>query len=523
MTVQATFCATITDEWARAGLTDAVVAPGSRSTPLALALAQSGLRVHVVLDERSAGFFALGLGLATGRPAVVVTTSGTAAVELHPAVVEADLARVPMLVCTADRPPELHRVGAAQTVEQRLLFAESARWTYEPGVPDQASQWSWRSLAARAVIEARTGPVHLNLAFRDPLLGDAAELPPGRPDGSPWHQADVEPAARADARLPDGVRGVIVAGGGSPPCDDVHALADRLGWPVLADPRSGCRVPAPATVAAADAILRAAPFQPDFVLRLGGPWASKVLNQWLASLDAEQWLVDPAGAWADPDRAAGRVLRALPQPGAPAPPDWLRQWQEVEAAAQAAIDAAAQGEPALARSLVRGLPDGAALVVSSSMPVRDVEWYSAPRTGIRVFANRGANGIDGVLSTALGVAASGAKTVVLLGDLAFVHDVGALALLARRPDLDVEVVVVDNDGGGIFSFLPQAREVERERFEQLFGTPHGLDLQAVAEGFGVGHRVRVVKSDRAANVADHERVNDAVATAVRRLPAAPGA
>jgi 2-succinyl-5-enolpyruvyl-6-hydroxy-3-cyclohexene-1-carboxylate synthase len=526
MTVQATFCATLVDEWARAGVTDAVIAPGSRSTPLALALAASPLQVHVVLDERSAGFFALGLGSATGRPAVVVTTSGTAAVELHPAVVEADLARVPMLVCTADRPPELHRVGAAQTVEQRLLFAESARWVFEPGVPDEASQWSWRSLAARAVLEARTGPVHLNLAFRDPLLGDAAEPRPGRPDGSPWHQADPAPPTPAtgeDVRLPDGVRGVIVAGGGSPPCEDVHALADRLGWPVLADPRSRCRVPAPATVAAADAILRAATFEPEFVLRLGGPWASKVVNQWLASLGAPQWLVDPAGAWPDPDRTAARVLSALPQPGEPAPPDWLSAWREAEAAAQEAIDAAAQGEPALARSLVAGLPDGAALVVSSSMPVRDVEWYSAPRHGIRVFANRGANGIDGVLSTALGVAASGVKTVVLLGDLAFLHDVGALALLARRPDLDVEVVVVDNDGGGIFSFLPQARVVEPERFEQLFGTPHGLDLEAVADGFGVGHRVRVVKTDRAANVADHDRVNEAVARAVRRLPAAPGA
>jgi 2-succinyl-5-enolpyruvyl-6-hydroxy-3-cyclohexene-1-carboxylate synthase len=503
MTVQAAFAATLVDEWVRAGVTDAVVSPGSRSTPLALAVAER-LRVHVVLDERSAGFFALGLGLATGRAAVVVTTSGTAAVELHPAVVEADLAGVPMLVCTADRPPELHHVGASQTVEQRLLFADAVRWAADPGLPDPSA---WRSLAARAVLEARTGPVHLNLAFRDPLVGEAGGLPPGRSDGRPWHE--LEPAVLADGpRLPDGVRGVVVAGGGAPP--ETNGLAARLGWPVLADPRSGLRVPAPTTVAAADAILRAKPFAPEFVLRVGAPWASKVVNQWLAGLDCEQWLVAPR--WLDPERVVSRLLPALPTAGAPAPADWLAEWADAETKAQQAVDASAAGEPALARGLVRGLPEGSTLVVSSSMPVRDVEWYGAPRTGVRVLANRGANGIDGVLSTALGVAASGAKTVVLLGDLAFLHDVGALATAARRPDLDIEVVVVDNGGGGIFSFLPQAQSLGAERFEQLFGTPHGLDLDAVAKGFGVP--VTVHRTDRADNVRAHEAVHAAVAAAL---------
>jgi 2-succinyl-5-enolpyruvyl-6-hydroxy-3-cyclohexene-1-carboxylate synthase len=533
MTVQAAFAATLTDEWVRAGVTDAVLSPGSRSTPLALAIANDPrLRVHVVLDERSAGFFALGLGLATGRPAIVVTTSGTAAVELHPAVVEADLSDVPMLICTADRPPELHHVGAPQTVEQRLLFADAVRWAFEPGVPDPAAASTWRSLASRAVLETATGPVHLNLAFRDPLVGEPDALPPGRPDGRPWHTASAATKTiDGPARVPDAVRGVIVAGGGTgaPPPATVHALAEALQWPLLADPRSGCRIPAPTTIAAADAILRsrAAKLQPAFVLRVGAPWASKVVNQWLGGLPAhtEQWLVAPRSRWHDPERVVSRLLGALPQPGEPAPPEWLEAWTDAEAAAQHAIETTATGEARLARQLVRDLPDGTTLVVSSSMPIRDVEWYAAPRHNIRVVANRGANGIDGVLSTALGIAAAGTRTHVLLGDLAFIHDIGALALLARRPDLDCTVTVVDNDGGGIFSFLPQAGALDPARFEQLFGTPHGLDLGAIAAAFGVSDKVTVVKptTDREANVAAHDAIHTAVAQALTAAPPRPAA
>jgi 2-succinyl-5-enolpyruvyl-6-hydroxy-3-cyclohexene-1-carboxylate synthase len=522
--VQATFAATLVDEWARAGVVDAVVSPGSRSTPLALALARDDrFRVHVVLDERSAGFFAVGLGLGAGveahRPAVVVTTSGTAAVELHPSVVEADLAGVPMVVCTADRPPELHHVGAPQTVEQRNLFADAVRWSAEPGVPDAAAASTWRSLASRAFAEAtvRPGPVHLNLAFRDPLVGDPDELPPGRPDGAPWHQVDTVAFAASDsARLPDGARGVIVAGAGAGDPEVVHGLAEALGWPVLADPRSGCRVPRRTTVAAADAILRARTFDDvDFVLRLGAPWASKVVNQWLASLAVEQWLADPHGLWRDPERVVSRVVRALPdKPGTAAPGGWLDAWVDAESKAQAAIEATIAGEPAIARNLVRDLPDGATLVVSSSMPIRDVEWFAAPRDGVRIVANRGANGIDGVMSTALGVAAAtGAPTYALLGDLAFLHDVGALALAVRRPDLDCTFVVVDNGGGGIFSFLPQATALSGATFEQLFGTPHGLNLEAIAQGFGAP-KVQVLRSDRSHNVSVHSDIQSAVTAAL---------
>jgi 2-succinyl-5-enolpyruvyl-6-hydroxy-3-cyclohexene-1-carboxylate synthase len=564
--VQATFAATLVDEWARCGVTDAVVAPGSRSTPLAVALAADGrLRVHVVLDERSAAYRALGLGMATGRPALVVTTSGTAAVELHPAIVEAHQALVPMIAVTADRPPELHHVGAPQTVEQQQLFAGAVRWVADPGPADQAAAPMWRSLAARAVIEAvgnrrGPGPVHLNIPFREPLLGRAQALPPGRSEGRPWHRPEAAPAlppAELVERLAgSGKRGLIVAGGGAGEASVVHAAAARLGWPVLADPRSGSRIPAPTSIAAADALLRSEPFagghRPEVVIRLGGPWASKVLNGWLASLECEQVLVDPYGVWMDPDRTADVVAACDPtilclalaeSDVTAADRTWMRDWAAGERAAQQAIDDVLgrhpePTEPGVARTLASVLPQGASLVTSSSMPVRDVEWYAAPREGLRVLANRGANGIDGVVSTAFGAALadSANPTVALLGDLAFLHDQGAL-LGAAASGVACTLVVVDNDGGGIFSFLPQAGALSKARFEQLFGTPHGADLAAIARAHGVmvtqataaadvgpavleavaagGVRMVHIRTDRAANVDVHNEIHEAVIAALR--------
>jgi 2-succinyl-5-enolpyruvyl-6-hydroxy-3-cyclohexene-1-carboxylate synthase len=545
VTVQATFAATLVDEWVRAGVTDAVVSPGSRSTPLALAVARDGrLRLHVVLDERSAGFFALGLGLASGRPALVLTTSGTAAVELHPAMVEASQAGVPLLACTADRPPELHHVGAPQTVEQARLFADVVRWWFDVGLP---SKEAWRSIASRAVAEAtgpRPGPVHLNVAFREPLVGEPDEVVPGRRGSEAWHTVSagaLPPAPDVVALLADGGRGAIVAGCGAGDPLAVHGLAEALGWPVLADPRSGCRLPTPTTVAAADALLRVHEFagkhQPDVVLQLGAPWASRVVTTALPPTV----LVDPAGAWLDPNRGAAVVARCDPAllcravlDAGPqsADPDWLAGWAAAEQAAQAAFDEVLARhpeptEPGVARTMSAALPAGAALVVSSSMPVRDVEWYSAPRTGLRVLANRGANGIDGVASTALGVAvAHDGPTAGLIGDLAFLHDVNGLLIPpGTGGGVDCLLVVVDNDGGGIFSFLPQRAEVPEPRFERLFGTPHGLDLAAVAAAYGVpvttdlaaalaesanGVRMVHVRTDRDANVAVHDELHAAV-------------
>jgi 2-succinyl-5-enolpyruvyl-6-hydroxy-3-cyclohexene-1-carboxylate synthase len=571
--VQAAFCAVLADEWARAGVTEAVVAPGSRSTPLVLALdAEPRIRVHVVLDERSAGFVALGLGQAARRPAVVATTSGTASVELHPAIVEASYAGVPLIAATADRPPELHQVAAPQTIDQEGLFGGVVRWACSPGVAELSSAASWRSLASRCVAETSgraPGPVHINLAFREPLVGSADDLdiPSGRPGGAPWHDSAGWLAGAAPDDLVDllgshaGARGLIVAGAGAGDPSSLLAAADRLGWPVLADPRSGCRTADRPVVAAADALLRVpsvAGWRPDVVLRVGAPWSSKVVNQWLGALpsDVPQVLVDPQQAWRDPERTASHVLATDPEvlmsavvgclpPDSGGKSDWYGSWLAAESAAREVFEANlgagalhSLSEPAVARAALAGLPDGGQLVVSSSMPVRDVEWYGAPRSGIHVLANRGVNGIDGVLSTAIGVAlAHGRPTLALMGDLAFVYDAGAMVWIATR-EVALTVVVVDNDGGGIFSFLPQASKLESPVFERYWGTPHGLDLGALARAYGVdvlpvggrsqldalvsdaakpGVRVGIVRSNRATNVETHELLHASVAAAIEGL------
>jgi 2-succinyl-5-enolpyruvyl-6-hydroxy-3-cyclohexene-1-carboxylate synthase len=586
--IQAAFAATLVDEWARGGLAHAVVCPGSRSTPLALALADHpGMRVHVRLDERSAGFTALGIGLATGLPAVVLTTSGTATTELHAAVAESDRARVPLIACTADRPPELHDVGAHQTIDQTRLFGPSVRWFCDPGVAEPGGRAMWRSVAARALRESTDnpggpGPVQLNLPFREPLLGDAGRgggTGPGRPAGAPWHvvvpgRLEVPEHSLADlagmAGLDPARRGVVVAGAGSGDPRAVLRLADVLGWPVLADPRSGLRLDHPGVVAAADGILRAGAFArdhlPDVVLHLGDRWLSRVVNGFLAqaAVGGRSIAVDPLGRWTDPERRTDTFVRADPsvfchqvaerlgRHGSGATdPGWREDWRAAEVRAQAAIEQVlAAGapavpiplcEPALARRLVAQLPGGAALVVSASMPVRDLEAYADRRSAPpRVLANRGANGIDGVVSTACGVAlAHAGPTVALVGDLAFLHDSSALVGAdGFAPDLTV--VVADNRGGGIFSFLDVATSLEEQRFEALFGTPQSPDVAEVAAGFGwpvddlgreagadafdeaLGRRlagtgpsvIRVRLPARAENVARHARLNEAIAEAV---------
>ena len=549
--VQATFAATLVDEWARCGVTDAVISPGSRSTPLVLALANDDrIRVHVHIDERSAAFIALGLGVATGRPAVVVTTSGTAAAHLHPAILEAHHGRIPLIACTADRPPHLHHVAAPQTIEQRDLFGGALRWSHEPGLAVAVPPATWRSLATRAYSETTAsvrgpGPVHLNLAFDEPLVAEPTELPPGRGSGKPWFEVTpsvVAPRAAVEAARG---RGVIVAGRG---CDaSVRDLSEALGWPVLADPRSGLRG-MPNAVAAFDPILRTvgADLLPEVVVRVGDPPASKVLATWLAGLtDATHVLVDPHGVFADPDRTASIVMRSSPDAacrvlatgGDAAPPEWLQRWTQVETTAQQAIEEVLRGypvltEPAVARTLTQALRADAILLTASSMPVRDVEWFGHPHQRVQVVANRGANGIDGLVSTAAGIALSGRRTVAHLGDLAFLHDTNGLLGLKDR-GVACAFVVVDNSGGGIFSFLPQAKALPSSRFEQLFGTPQPVDIAGLARAHGLhstavstvdalqaalavgDSQVITVRSSREANVAVHDALNDAVASALR--------
>jgi 2-succinyl-5-enolpyruvyl-6-hydroxy-3-cyclohexene-1-carboxylate synthase len=539
VTVQATFTATLVDEWVRAGVRHAVVAPGSRSTPLALALVERDeIAVHVFHDERAAGFAALGIGAATATPAVVLTTSGTAATHLHAAVVEAHLGHVPMLVCTADRPPELRDVGAPQTIDQTHLYGRAARWFVDPGVADDATSHTWRALAARAAALTTAeppGPVHVNLPFRDPLMGRAGPVPPGRADGVPW--TTVPEPAVVPVVVPEG-RVLVVAGGGA------HPSLGSSGWPVLADPRSGLE--GPSIITHADVFLRhpvtADELRPEVVVRVGPPPASRVVNEWLDASGAEQLVV--SRSWRDPGHRAAMVTTgalALPEPKA----DWLDQWRAVDDVAESAIAGHLAGldrptEPYVARSSLAALPAGARLVVASSMPVRDLEWYARPRHDVHVHANRGANGIDGTIATAIGVAiGSRAPTAVLLGDIAFLHDSTALIGLQSR-DVDLVIVVVDNDGGGIFSFLPQASSLEDAQFEQLFGTPHGVRVEALAAVHGivslvvedpaiVGSSIRsamdaggpwlvVVRTDRADNARVHAELNAAVAAALEPHP-----
>jgi 2-succinyl-5-enolpyruvyl-6-hydroxy-3-cyclohexene-1-carboxylate synthase len=482
-------------------------------------------------------------------------------------VLEARHSRTPLIVCTADRPPELRDTGAGQTIDQLDLYGGAVRWFYDVGVPDDhpGAGASWRSIAARAATEALgppAGPVHLNLAFREPLVPTGAPLTPapGRADGRPW-TTTTRPTRAPDAATVDrlaGVvrdrpRGLVVAGWGSGASpSSVERFAAAAGWPVLADPVSGLRR-GPHAVSTYEELLRSPGFsdshRPDVVLRLGAAPTSKLLTAWLGP-DVAQLLVDPDDAWLDPGRAVAERLAVDADPLLGALTDalaprgerasaWLDTWRAAEAAARAALDELLDGwetlfEGRVARDVVDAMPDGSTLVVASSMPVRDVEAFSRPRAGVRFLANRGVSGIDGFVSTALGVAAASAgSTVALVGDLCLLHDANGL-LGATDRGLDATVVVLDNDGGGIFSFLPQAELPEH--FELLFGTPHRLDLAALAAVHGVpadriekagdlpvalaasiaagGVRLVIVPTDRVDNVTRHREAWAAVSAAI---------
>ena len=486
------------DELARCGLAGACTSPGSRSTPLVLTLArQPGLRTWSHVDERVAGFFALGVAKQSGRPAAVACTSGTAAAHYLPAVIEAREARIPLVVLTADRPPELREVGAGQTIDQLKLYGDAAKWFFEVGThraTPERLRWM-RRLAFRAyetAVSGRPGAVHLNFALREPLVLDAPLAPA---DDEPLPRARRSaPAAAIDLEL--GERAVIVAGRHER--DDglaaaLPAAAAALGAPLLADPLSGARR-GPAAVAHYDDLLRdeafAAAHRPDTVIRVGDLPTCKPLRQWLAGLDgARQIAFDPEGAWQDPAAVVGEILDADPAAwarsiaGAPRPSAWLDAWRRADDAAGEAIAAElgdAISEPAVARALAR-LPSEVTVFTASSMPVRDVEsFWPARDAPPRVLAHRGANGIDGTLAAAFGAAAAGGRVVVHLGDVALAHDLGAL-LSASRLKLALTVVLVDNAGGGIFDFLPVATQVDA--FEEHVATPTGLDAERVAALF----------------------------------------
>ena len=547
------------DGLASSGLEHACVSPGSRSTPLALALSRHPrVTVHVHLDERSSAFFALGVAKATGRPVAAACTSGTAAANFFPAVVEAMMSRTPLVLLTADRPPELRGVGANQTIDQLDLFGRYVKRCVDAEVPgERPVAVYWHGLAVETVLAARAhppGPVHVNLPFREPLAPSGGDVDIGHHDphplgttrsGARTRRIDVETLVTQTKGVE---RGVLIAGSARRGASPVVDLPRTLGWPMIAEPTSGVR--GPGSFAAGQFLLAnerfASAHVPDLVLQLGAAPTSRAGLAFVANakrlviVDPDRLVADPArhGSLrleADPASLSRAFLKRIqPREGSA----WWREWEEADRVARCAVDDLLDTwhepfEGRVARDLAACLPDGATLVVGSSMPVRDLDAYMRPRDGIRVLANRGASGIDGFVSTALGVAASGSPTFALMGDLTLLHDASSLLWSAGRGH-DAVFVVPNNDGGAIFSFLPQR---DLPEFERLFLTPHGLDLSKVAEAAGARHAlveravdlapavaeasrsggvwILEVPSDRDLNVARHAEVNAAVAEALK--------
>ena len=578
------------DELARCGVEHVVMAPGSRSTALVVAAHEHpGLRLHTEVDERSAGFLALGIARASGQPAVVVTTSGTAVANLLPAVVEADHDRVPLLLLTADRPPEAHGTGANQTIEQAGIFGSSTRWTVDLGVPgsgaEEVARWRWTACRAHGVAVGRPvespavvgldtwrepGPVHCNAPFREPTVpapddGRSRAQPflhplDGHPDGAPWAMGEAHDHVPPDHVLEEVAgllaaepHGLVVAGGAvDGPVGPITRLASELGWPVVAEPHA--RVAGDGVLDHGTLLLGAAPFATDhpprLVLRIGRPTVAREVTQLLAR--TPQYVIDAHGGWGAQEQdhttyvrgAVGATVTALLAAVGDQGPDhrdptWRGAWEAADRTARDTLDAALSdlSELRVVRDVAALVPPAAALVVGSSLPIRELDLVGAHRRDVAVHANRGASGIDGFTSTALGVAlVHDGPTVAICGDLTLLHDSNGWLLSpdADSGEVDLTLVVLDNDGGGIFSLLPQRDHVAS--FERLLGTPHGRDLShfaalhdltlhqpttpdrvlaAVEQGIANGGRHLVhVRTDREATRQQLAEVRAAVAAAL---------
>jgi 2-succinyl-5-enolpyruvyl-6-hydroxy-3-cyclohexene-1-carboxylate synthase len=579
------------DELCRAGIHHAVICPGSRSTPLAIALAaQPGMHPWIHIDERSAAFFALGMAKRLDRPVALLCTSGTAAANFLPAIVEARLSHVPLLVLTADRPHELRDCGAPQAIDQNHLYGSHVKWFMDMALPEATSTTLrlMRTIACRAAALAAAvpaGPVHLNFPFREPLtpepIADQPLPPPsqrdpiawqGRPDNQPYVAVnDTPPAAPSAAQLAHLAnlvrthrRGLIIAGPATNAAlaEPLICLACCLDYPILADPLSQLRSKTEERILSSyEAFLRAAPFAeqvaPELVLRFGSVPTAKSLQLYLNyHTDCIQIVIDGSGSWEEPSQRAAAMIHADPAAvcrqlcAALTPADrhtrqdtsWLTLWQQTDRLARETMRTTILGFPDLFEGrifleLATLLPEGATLYVGNSMPVRDLDtFFWCNEQHIRIMGNRGANGIDGIISSALGASAGANEPVVLvIGDLSFFHDLNGL-LAARLHRLNLTIILINNDGGGIFSFLPQA--AYPEFFEHLFGTPTGLDFRPTVEMYGGtfsristweafraavqhslvagGLHVIEVPTERQSNVAMHRQLWRAVAEALQQ-------
>lgn len=533
------------DELVRCGVTDAVLSPGSRSTALALALADAerrgALTLHVRLDERTAGYLAVGIAKVTGVPAVVVTTSGTAAVNLHPAIVEADQSGVPLIALTADRPPQLRGVGANQTITQSGVYGSDVRLTIDMACATRTTGQVryWRSTVARVVAAAtdavRPGPVHVNAPFADPMVPDPkdaswVESLDGRPDDRPW-TADARLVAGLSTPLDDvlvdllddeGVpaRGVVVIGdhGDEDSVELADDLADTLGWPLIAEP-SGNGAGAATALSHAPLLLADAAFAashvPDLVVTIGRVGLNRSV---LAMIErsAVHLAVDTRPEWSDPTRSADVVVASVPLPPAEGVVDeeWLASWQRADVLAAAAVETALHSPEDLltgmhvARVVAQSVPDGGLLFIGASWPVRHVGTFAANTVqDAAILGNRGTSGIDGCVSTAWGAATAlqrngGAGALALVGDQTFLYDSNALLAPADEERPDLVIVVSDNDGGGIFSSLEQGAPEHAEHFERVFGIPLGVDIPALCASFGIPATVAATSADLVTQVDD---------------------
>ena len=554
------YAETLVHALAGAGLQDVCIAPGSRSTPLTLAFdAHPDIAVHLHLDERCASFYALGLALATGRPVALVCTSGTAAVEFHPAVVEAQMSNVPLLVLTADRPPELRHSGANQTIDQVKLYGDHVLWAVDVGLPEAkppgVALRNLRATAARALAVADglvKGPVHLNLPFRKPLEPDG----PYNPDFGPTvatriQRGTIHPSSQQIDELAEALhsheRGVIICGPRCPGGDfpaAVAELARRSGYPIFADPLSGLRF-GPHTadtpvIASYETVLNGHPGwgQPEVVVRFGAVPTSKWLNEWLDRETADggrqtairnsQLAIRPSppaprqlhiradGVWSDDSHRVSDYLQAdetltcrtLAGRLSRGTSDWTRQLLATEQKFWQVASVSLHEEwfdVAAVSALVDALPDGASLFVGNSLPIRHVDQFAAPSTKrLHVYGNRGASGIDGVTSSALGVAVAdrSTPTVLLIGDISFYHDLNGLLAVKQQNLTNVTIVLLNNDGGSIFRRLPIAGQ--EPAFTRLFLTPHGLDFAPVIRMYGLEH----------AQATDRESLQSALAASI---------